>query len=103
MRSERMFRWLLDMNMVEDSFDYSTFSLNREGLLKHDHQARSLPESCAIREIGRPGGDPLQALRAAARRNLRAGAGMRWRRRGCPGAGSMCSGQRIGAKRALGV
>src|SRR5438105_6864026 len=31
-----MFRWFLDMNMVEDSFDHSTFSLNRERLLKHD-------------------------------------------------------------------
>ena len=25
-----MFRWFLDMNMVEDSFDHSIFSLNRE-------------------------------------------------------------------------
>jgi transposase len=35
-----MFRWFLDMNMVEDSFDHSTFSLNRERLLKHDVAAQ---------------------------------------------------------------
>jgi IS5 family transposase len=35
-----MFRWFLDMNMVEDSFDHSTFSLNRERLLKHDVAGR---------------------------------------------------------------
>lgn len=50
MRSERlfceqldynlMFRWFLDMNMVEDSFDHSTFSLNRQRLLKHDVAGR---------------------------------------------------------------
>jgi transposase len=31
-----MFRWFLDMSMVEDAFDHSTFSLNRERLLRHD-------------------------------------------------------------------
>src|SRR6185436_1071106 len=31
-----LFRWFLDMNMIEDSFDHSTFSRNRERLLKHD-------------------------------------------------------------------
>lgn len=31
-----MFRWFLDMSMVEDSFDHSTFSLNRQRLLDHD-------------------------------------------------------------------
>jgi transposase len=45
-RSERMFceqldynllfRWFLDMDMVEKGFDHSTFSHNRERLLKHD-------------------------------------------------------------------
>ena len=45
-RSERMFceqldynllfRWFLDMDMLEDGFDASTFSKNRERLLKHD-------------------------------------------------------------------
>jgi len=35
-----MFRWFLDMDMVEESFDHSTFSLNRERLLKHDVAAR---------------------------------------------------------------
>jgi transposase len=31
-----MFRWFLDMSMVEDSFEHSVFSKNRERLLKHD-------------------------------------------------------------------
>jgi transposase len=31
-----LFRWFLDMDTVEDSFDHSTFSQNRERLLKHD-------------------------------------------------------------------
>lgn len=45
-RSERMFceqlgynllyRWFLDMDMVEEPFDASTFSRNRERLLEHD-------------------------------------------------------------------
>jgi transposase len=35
-----MFRWFLDMSMVEESFDHSTFSLNRERLLEHDVAAR---------------------------------------------------------------
>lgn len=31
-----LFRWFLDMDMVEDSFDASTFSKNRERLIKHE-------------------------------------------------------------------
>lgn len=31
-----LFRWFLDMDMVEESFDHSTFSKNRERLLQHD-------------------------------------------------------------------
>jgi transposase len=31
-----LFRWFLDMNMVEAGFDHSTFSANRERLLKHE-------------------------------------------------------------------
>jgi len=31
-----LFRWFLDMNIVEPTFDHSTFSANRERLLKHD-------------------------------------------------------------------
>ncbi len=31
-----MFRWFLDMNMVEDSFNHSTFSHNRERLIAHE-------------------------------------------------------------------
>jgi transposase len=35
-----LFRWFLDMNMTEDSFNHSTFSLNRERLLKQDVAAK---------------------------------------------------------------
>ena len=35
-----MFRWFLDMNMVEESFDHSTFSRNRERLIEHEVAAR---------------------------------------------------------------
>ena len=35
-----MFRWFLDMNMDEESFDHITFSLNRERLLEHDVAGR---------------------------------------------------------------
>ncbi len=35
-----MFRWFLDMSMVEDSLDHRTFSLNRQRLLEHDVAAR---------------------------------------------------------------
>jgi transposase len=31
-----LFRWFLDMNMEEPSFDHSTFSKNRERLIAHD-------------------------------------------------------------------
>lgn len=31
-----LFRWFLDMDMVQDGFDASTFSRNRERLLRHD-------------------------------------------------------------------
>lgn len=31
-----MFRWFMDMDMVEPSFNHSVFSKNRERLLKHD-------------------------------------------------------------------
>src|SRR2546426_8811108 len=37
-----MFRWFLDMNMIEESFDHSSFSLNRERLLEHEVAARVL-------------------------------------------------------------
>ncbi len=30
-----LFRWFLDMDMIEDSFDHSTFSNNRQRLLDH--------------------------------------------------------------------
>ena len=35
-----LFCWFLDMNMTEESFNHSTFSLNRERLLKHDVAGR---------------------------------------------------------------
>jgi len=35
-----LFRWLLDMDMVEESFDASTFSRNRERLLQHSVTAQ---------------------------------------------------------------
>lgn len=31
-----LFRWFLDMNMIEESFDHSVFSKNRERLMSHE-------------------------------------------------------------------
>src|SRR5512138_2175866 len=31
-----LFRWFLDMDMAEGSFDHSTFSKNRQRLIEHD-------------------------------------------------------------------
>src|SRR5215467_10690622 len=31
-----MFRWFLDMNLDEPSFDHSTFAKNRDRLMEHD-------------------------------------------------------------------
>lgn len=31
-----LFRWFLDMNLIEDSFDHSVFSKNRERLMDHE-------------------------------------------------------------------
>jgi transposase len=39
-----LFRWFLDMDMVELSFDHSTFSKNRARLLEHDVAKRFLGE-----------------------------------------------------------
>jgi transposase len=39
-----LFRWFLDMDMVEASFDHSTFSKNRERLLEHDVAKKFLAE-----------------------------------------------------------
>lgn len=39
-----LFRWFLDMSMVEDSFDHSTFSKNRERLLEQDVAKKFLAE-----------------------------------------------------------
>lgn len=39
-----LFRWFLDMDMVEESFNHSTFSKNRERLLAHDIAKKFLGE-----------------------------------------------------------
>jgi transposase len=39
-----LFRWFLDMDMVEESFDHSTFSRNRQRLLEHEVAAKFLAE-----------------------------------------------------------
>jgi transposase len=39
-----LFRWFLDMSMVEESFNHSTFSKNRERLLEHDVAKKFLAE-----------------------------------------------------------
>ncbi len=39
-----LFRWFLDMDMVEESFNHSTFSKNRERLLEHDVAKKFLAE-----------------------------------------------------------
>jgi transposase len=39
-----LFRWFLDMDMVEESFDHSTFSKNRARLLEHEVAKRFLAE-----------------------------------------------------------
>ncbi len=39
-----LFLWFLDMDMVEEAFNHSTFSKNRERLLEHDVAKKSLAE-----------------------------------------------------------
>ncbi len=39
-----LFRWFLDMDMVEESFNHSTFSKNRERLLEHEVAKKFLAE-----------------------------------------------------------
>src|SRR5512139_445649 len=39
-----LFRWFLDMDMVEEAFNHSTFSKNRERLLRHDVAKKFLAE-----------------------------------------------------------
>src|SRR3989440_5645903 len=68
-RSERLFceqldynlrfRWFLDMNMVEESFDHSTFSLNRERLLEHDVAARFCVHVICLVPLKQAGADNL--------------------------------------------
>ena len=54
-----LFRWFLDMDMVEESFDHSTFSQNRKRLLEHDVAANFLGEVVKPRGTSqiRPTGD----------------------------------------------
>lgn len=40
LRYNMLFRWFLDMDMVEDVFDRSTFTKNRERMLKHEVTAQ---------------------------------------------------------------
>src|SRR5579859_8021828 len=42
-----LFRWFLDMDMVEPSFDHSTFSKNRERLLRH-HVSREFFDAVVL-------------------------------------------------------
>src|ERR1043165_7021412 len=46
----RLFRWFLDMDMLESAFDASTFSRNRDRLMKHDVAAAFF---APIRDQGR--------------------------------------------------
>jgi transposase len=39
-----LFRWFLDVDMLEEAFDHSTFSKNRERLLEHDVAKKFLAE-----------------------------------------------------------
>ena len=48
-----LFRWFLDMDGVEESFDHSTFSRNRERLLEHEVAAKFL---AAVVETARDAG-----------------------------------------------
>ena len=41
---QRVFRWFLDMSMVEGSFDHSAFSKNRQRLLEHNVAKKFLAE-----------------------------------------------------------
>jgi len=44
-----LFRWFLDMDMVEESLDHSTFSKNRERLLEHEVAQKLLGE--VVRQV----------------------------------------------------
>lgn len=49
-----LFRWFLDMDMVQDSFDASTFSRNRERLLDHEVAALFFAEVVSqAQDLGR--------------------------------------------------
>jgi IS5 family transposase len=43
-----LFRWFLDMDMVEAAFDASTFSQNRDRLMKHEAAERFFEEILAM-------------------------------------------------------
>ena len=48
LRYNMLFRWFLDMDMVEAPFDASTFSQNRERLMKHEAAERFFEEVVAL-------------------------------------------------------
>jgi transposase len=48
-----LFRWFLDMSMVEESFDHSTFSKNRERLVEHEVAKQFLAEIVERARAGR--------------------------------------------------
>ena len=48
-----LFRWFLDMDMVEEAFDHSTFSKNRERLLEHDVAKKFLCEVVGLARSAR--------------------------------------------------
>lgn len=48
-----LYRWFLDMDMVEESIDHSTFSRNRARLLEHEVAARFLAEVVAAARVAK--------------------------------------------------
>src|SRR5215471_9612899 len=46
-----LFRWFLDMDMLEPSFDHSTFSKNRQRLLRH-HVSREFFDAVVLQADG---------------------------------------------------
>src|SRR5262249_49085512 len=50
LRYDLLFRWFLDMSMVDEPFDASTFSQNRDRLLKHEVAHRFLQKVVELAE-----------------------------------------------------
>lgn len=53
LRYDMLFRWFLDMSMVDDPFDASSFSRNRDRLLEHEVAHRFLQEVVSLAESKR--------------------------------------------------